>query len=69
MKFLDHKSLLDAIQNEFSGSQLTFQIVDSSVLSFSMQLPHYLNTPQVKPAQSIQSNVIDYELISNILTD
>ncbi len=69
MKFLDHKSLLEAIQNEISSSQLTFQIVDSSVLSFSMQLPHYLNTPQVKLVQEVQSQISEYDLISSILSD
>jgi len=69
MKFLDHKTLLDAIQNEINSSQLTFQIVDSSVLSFSMQLPHYLNMPQVKQVQSIQSQINEYELINSILND
>jgi len=69
MKFLDQKSLLEAIQNEASSSQLTFQIVDSSVLSFSMLLPYYLNTPQINPVQNVHSQVSDYDLLSNILID
>jgi len=60
MQFLDHKSIIDLLRQE-ARNTLTFQTIDSSVLSFSTQLPFYLNTPQIKTFSSIESQISDLE--------
>ncbi|PIS00464.1 MAG: hypothetical protein COT84_07285 [Chlamydiae bacterium CG10_big_fil_rev_8_21_14_0_10_35_9] len=58
MSFIDQKLLLQLLKEEVTGSKLVFQVVDSSVLSFSTNIPIYLN-PISSKSSSVSSKTIN----------
>jgi hypothetical protein len=69
MKFLDQQLLIDVIQDELKSSQLTFKVIDSNILNFSVQLPFYLNPPQELNQKGLNSQIDDLELSNKVSFD